>query len=214
MLGRAIQKAIRRSFIYEVIKPLWWQKELLDWRRRGKRGPLPRVLKQSIIKGYAQKFSVEVFIETGTYLGDMIEAVLDTFSRIISIEIDPSLAGRAKKRFSRYSHVFVLQGDSSQLLPPLLRVTTERCLFWLDAHYSSGITAKGDRETPVMRELQCILRHPAEHVILIDDARQFVGQNDYPTLEAVHGLVNDMRPGWTVEVKDDIIRIHTILEQS
>jgi hypothetical protein len=166
------------------------------------------------IKEYAHKFSSEIFIETDTYLGDMVEAVRDTFRRIISIEIDPWLAERARKRFSRYPHISILQGDSGQLLPNLLTKVTEPCLFWLDAHYSGGITTKGDMETPIVQELQCILRHPAEHVVLIDDARNFVGQNDYPTLEAVQSLVNEIRPGWTLEVKDDIIRIHRTLEKS
>jgi hypothetical protein len=214
MLVPAVQKAIRQTFVYDFIKRLWWQKELRDWERRGKSGPPPHLLKVRTIKEYAHKFSPEIFIETGTYLGDMVEAVRDTFRRIISIEIDPWLAERARKRFSRYPHISILQGDSGQLLPNLLTKVTEPCLFWLDAHYSGGITTKGDMETPIVQELQCILRHPAEHVVLIDDARNFVGQNDYPTLEAVQSLVNEIRPGWTLEVKDDIIRIHRTSEKS
>lgn len=208
MLARTIQKAIRQTFVYDFIKSLWWRKELREWERKGKRGPLPYLLKQRVIKEYAHKFSLKTFIETGTYLGDMVKAVSDTFNRIISIEIDPWLAERAKKRFSIYPHISILQGDSRQLLPGLLASMGQPCLFWLDAHYSGGITAKSEVETPIEQELRCILSHFAEHVILIDDARNFVGTNDYPTLQAVRDLVNELRPGWVVEVNDDIIRIH------
>ncbi|MGQ9581847.1 MAG: hypothetical protein ACUVT8_13055 [Armatimonadota bacterium] len=208
MLARTIHQVIRQTFVYNFIKSLWCHKELCHWEKRGKGGPAPHLFKQKLIKEYARKFSLEIFIETGTYLGDMVEAVRDTFSRIVSIEIDPWLSKQARKRFFRYPHISILQGDSGQLLPGLLASMTQPCLFWLDAHYSGGITARGGMETPVMQELRCIMSHPAEHVILIDDARNFTGQSDYPTLEVVQTLVRNTRPDYAFEVKDDIIRIH------
>jgi hypothetical protein len=80
-------------------------------------------------------------------------------------------------------------------------------LFWLDGHYSAGITARGSLETPVQRELEIILASANDHVILVDDARCF-GTGDFPTLDAVRALVAELRPGWTCVVNDDIIRIH------
>jgi hypothetical protein len=53
-----------------------------------------------------------------------------------------------------------------------------------------------------------IVSHPvAGHVILIDDAREFVGTRDYPTVEQVRQLVAQKHPGAAVEIIDDIIRI-------
>jgi len=59
--------------------------------------------------------------------------------------------------------------------------------------------------------MQCILNHPraAEHVILIDDARLFVGKDDYPTLHALKQMVLTEQPNWNFEVKDDIIRTYS-----
>jgi len=80
----------------------------------------------------------------------------------------------------------------------------------LDAHFSGGITSKGDLETPIVTELSHILTHPcaADHVVLIDDARLFVGANDYSTLEGLIALVSSFQPQSECTVEADIIRIH------
>ena len=90
-----------------------------------------------------------------------------------------------------------------------MKSMTRPCLFWLDAHYSGGPTAKAEVETPIMQELDCIFAHPEaeEHILLIDDARCFTGENDYPSLKTLEGFIRDTNPGWSFEVKDDIIRI-------
>ena len=91
----------------------------------------------------------------------------------------------------------------------MLAQIDEPCLFWLDGHYSAGITARGDKDTSVLDELRCILDHRvSNHVILIDDARKFNGQNDYPTLDFVRELVTSKLSSYAFEVADDIIRIY------
>ena len=142
-------------------------------------------------------------------MGEMIDAVLNIFPKIISIEFGSELADRAKKRFSSYSHVKIIQGDSGKVLPEVMDDITEPCLFWLDAHYSGGVTAKSDLETPIVKELCVLLEHNCpDHVILIDDAREFTGQNNYPLLDEVRNLILAKRPEWVMQVKDDVIRIH------
>jgi len=85
----------------------------------------------------------------------------------------------------------------------------EPTTFWLDAHYSGGITAKGEKDTPVMEELYAILNQFKHRcVILIDDARCFNGKDDYPTIEEVRGFIFGKQHDWVFEVRNDIIRIH------
>ena len=75
-------------------------------------------------------------------------------------------------------------------------------------HYSAGITARGDKDTPVLAELETIARHPVrDHVILIDDARCFDGSHDYPKLQEIQEFALRHWPDHTFEVKDDIVRI-------
>lgn len=185
------------------------RKKVLLWKLQGRPVPAPHAVKQMINRYYAAKFKPRVFVETGTYMGEMIDAVLHDFSKIISIEFDPKLAQRAKNKFSSASHVTILQGDSGELLPGLLAKINEPCLFWLDAHYSGGVTGQADSETPIIREIKTILDHPcADHVILIDDAREFTGSKDYPTLEELRRIIRQKRKEWRMEVTADIIRIH------
>lgn len=190
------------------------RKKIILWHLTGRSIPPPHVVKQNIIKYYATNFRLLNFVETGTYMGEMIDAILKNFPRIVSIELDPALAERAKNKFSSYGHVTILQGDSAQVLPSVITNITRPCLFWLDAHYSGGVTSQGELETPIAKELKIILDHPCtDHVILIDDARAFTGQNNYPTLTEVEKIVLTKRSDWLMEVDADVIRLHKRIKQ-
>ena len=94
-------------------------------------------------------------------------------------------------RFKKNKQVHILEGDSAQKLSVVLGRLSHPALFWLDAHYSGGDTAKGENETPIQKELHDIFQNPLkDFVILIDDARLFVGQNGYPTLAQVKEFVS------------------------
>lgn len=85
----------------------------------------------------------------------------------------------------------------------------EPCLFWLDGHYSGGNTSNGEKETTIMEELKRICAHSViNYVILIDDAREFTGQDDYPTLESLRIFIKARLPCHEFEVQGDIIRIY------
>jgi hypothetical protein len=44
-------------------------------------------------------------------------------------------------------------------------------MFWLDRHYSGGFTAKGEKDCPIIEELDAISNGShLKHSILIDDA--------------------------------------------
>lgn len=189
------------------------RKKIILWQLTGKSIPPPHVVKQNIVKNYATKFRLRNFIETGTYMGEMIDAVLNAFSKIISIEFDAALAEQAKNKYSSYGHVTILQGDSGQVLPLVISDITEPCLFWLDAHYSGGATSQSDLGTPIVKELKALMdHHCSDHVILIDDAREFTGKNNYPTLEEVEKIVFGKRGDWLMEVDADVIRLHKAIK--
>lgn len=141
-------------------------------------------------------------------MGDTVYAVKDTFNKIYSIELDEKLSIIAGK-IAKYPHIELFHGDSGDLLSKIINNIAEPCLFWLDAHYSGGITAKACRETPIIKELCCILSHAVKnHCILIGDARCFNGQNGYPSIEGLKEYTLTTRPEGIFEVKDDIIRIN------
>lgn len=172
--------------------------------------------KRSVIIEYAKKYRRDTFIETGTFLGDTIESLKHNFNKLISIELSEELAQKAQKRFIEDSNVAIIYGDSGKILPDILKETLEPCLFWLDGHYSSEFfigseyirTAKGNKETPILEELDAILSHPVKnHVILIDDARCFTGKGDYPKISDIKKKLAESKAPYKLKVKNDIIRI-------
>ncbi len=203
--------AMKDDLIDEMIKDYVRIKPLIHWLEQGKPDAPPCIVKQITVKEYANRFGMKIFIETGTYLGDMVQSVKDYFEKIFSIELGDELYKKAKHRFSDYQHISLFHGDSSVVLPDILNQINEPCLFWLDAHYSEGITVGSHLENPILQELDCILKHKInDHVILIDDARNFIGKNDYPTIQQLRSLVKSKLEDCLFVVKNDIIRIHKI----
>jgi len=166
-------------------------------------------IKVNTLKEYAKKYSLDTFIETGTFLGDTVYALRNNFKKIISVELSSDLCNKARRRFANDKHISILQGDSGALMGSILDSLKEPALFWLDGHYSGGITARGELDTPIIKELGLILNHHIKnHVILIDDARCFVGENDYPTIKELLAFVSKLNNNLNVKVEDDIIRIY------
>lgn len=187
------------------------KKKFIQWKKNGADGPMPNFGKQQVVIDYIQKFSPAVFIETGTYKGKMVYAVQPYIKEIYSIELSETYCKKARQKFAGYPDIHILKGQSEQILPKILKDIDKPCLFWLDAHWSGGSTAKADIETPIMQEMQCVLNHlkAEEHVVLIDDARCFTGENDYPTVESLKQFILNIHSNWIFEVKDDIIRTHS-----
>lgn len=163
--------------------------------------------KRRVVRDYAALYHLHTLVETGTYLGDMIVAMLPHFDELYSIELSDNLYRRAVLRFRREPRVHLYAGNSGSVVRDILALLRQPALFWLDAHYSGGGTARGHADTPVVDEMNVILRDSRAHVILIDDARMFDGTDNYPTMDEVHQLVAKLRPEYTTELVRDIIRI-------
>ncbi|MBN1796218.1 MAG: hypothetical protein JW804_06060 [Sedimentisphaerales bacterium] len=186
------------------------KKKYIQWQQAGATGPMPNYGKQQTVIDYIKRFKPEIFIETGTYKGKMVYAVMPYIENIYTIELSGPHVERAKRRFAGYPNIKIIHGQSGEVLPELMKGIHQSCLFWLDAHYSGGSTTKGDLDSPIEQELECVLNHEKikEHVILIDDARCFVGKGGYPTIEMLKGYVLNRQLDWTFEIKNDIIRTH------
>jgi len=180
----------------------------LRWVLGGRRGPPPARVKQALVRSCGRTYHLRVLIETGTYMGDMVYAARRDFDAIYSIELSQELHAYARERLARFPHVHLLRGDSGKLLGEVLSQVQVPCLFWLDSHYSGGSTAKAGVETPILRELEAIASHSVRgNVILIDDARDFDGRDDYPDLDTLGALSARLFPGSTMDVDTDVIRI-------
>lgn len=190
------------------IKQFYNNSIISNWINEGKKLPAPHAFKQSIIQNYQKKFNTKLLVESGTYLGDMIFAQLPFFDELYSIELGDQLWEMATKRFSNTPKVHILKGDSGIVLHDLVPQLNQTTLFWLDGHYSAGVTALGEKECPIYEELDAIFKSSLSHVVLIDDARLFIGINDYPTIKDLKQYVLENRPNANFEVIDDTIRIN------
>ncbi|GFE57987.1 hypothetical protein [Geobacter sp. AOG1] len=207
-MNQLIKQLIKKTPLYHPLRSLldlWGEKR---WEREGKPIPPPYLIKQLTLKTYAKKFKLKILIETGTYYGDMIEEMKDIFDRIYSIELSDELYEKARLRFKKYEHIELIHGNSGIELENLIHSIQQPALFWLDSHFSSGETAKGDKDTPIYEELEHILNAPdMGHVIIIDDARFFGTDPAYPTIDELCVFVRSKRPEINILVQDDTIRI-------
>lgn len=179
-----------------------------SWHYRGEPAPPPYAIKRQILREYARRFGLRILVETGTFYGDTSLTLRNNFKRIVSIELDRALYERAKERLKPYRQITVLQGDSGKVITGVMGEISEPVLFWLDAHYSGGITARGEVDSPIFDELDVILTHSIKnHVILIDDARVFTGKGGYPTVPQLREYLLEKRRDLEMEVRHDMIRI-------
>jgi hypothetical protein len=163
--------------------------------------------KRAEIKKWQAMTGYKLFVETGTFLGETTLAMSGIFERCWTVEIDRSLYEQALRRFER-KNITALHGDSETLIVDILSDIDAPAIFWLDGHYSRANTGRGAIDTPIVNELTRIFEHPIkEHVILIDDARQFLGVSGYPTIKALHRFVRAHSP-YRMRVSNDIIRLY------
>jgi hypothetical protein len=166
-------------------------------------------VKQQIVRWYVHRFGIRHLVETGTYLGEMVAALAGDVETLVSIELGEELHKKASERFARRRNVRLLQGDSAQLLARVAAEAPDATLFWLDAHYSHGNTARGVEDTPVLTELDVVLaRGRRGDVVLIDDARLFGDVPGWPVLEDIRKAVSTHDRGLVFEVADDIVRVY------
>lgn len=154
-----LRSALGRSGLLGPLRAARERLAYWRWAAAGHPAPAPHLAKRRRVLGLARRYECSVFVETGTFQGDMVQAVLRDFERIYSIELGEDLWRNARERFAAEPRVTLLQGDSARVLGEILAVVDRPCLFWLDGHYSAGITARGDRDTPVAEELARIWAH-------------------------------------------------------
>lgn len=166
----------------------------------------PPTVKLAVIRQNIPDPRPRVFVETGTYLGDTVAAVKDMYSSVISIEVDEALYKSACTRFADDKNVKIVRGDCARELPAILAALHEPAVFWLDGHYSGGITGKGEIEDPILISLnQIAALPPLDHVIFVDDARTFDGLEGRPDISDVFNTIKKINSRYIIRVQNDII---------
>lgn len=167
-----------------------------------------------LLRDLGAQYGYNVFIETGTNQGLTPLFLSGSFRDVYTIELHEGLWGAAVQRLSGHGNVHCLQGDSTVVLPEILKTIEEPAVIWLDGHHSGPGTAYGDHSSPIREELAALFADGRPHVILVDDARIFDGgpehllyehYYEYPSLTWVEQTAKDNH--YSYELKNDIIRL-------
>lgn len=201
----AVQKAGMLTMVRNMRARI--RRDVGHWVSNGCPSPAPNVVKMAVVRHYVVSSGAKHFVETGTFLGSMVEHIAETGVQCHTIEIDDKIYTRAIRILARHKNIDCLKGDSAVVLPQLLAMIDQPTVFWLDGHYSGSFTGKAEIDTPVSKELEMIMAHPVKgHIVLIDDARDFTGGDGYPALSALLAHFESDQH-YRAEVSADIIRI-------
>jgi hypothetical protein len=119
----------------------------------------------------AEIAKADTFIETGTYMGGTTKWASTRFKEVHTIELSEALYQQVKDELLSKGNITPNLGDFRDVLSKILPNIKNNILFWLDGHYSAGVTAGKDDPCPLLKELEIILSRNNEDIILIDDAR-------------------------------------------
>jgi len=177
--------------------------ETWHWIRRRYGPPSPSFIKRAVL--VRNGLSDCTWVETGTYRGTTTRELAKHASRVISIEPDPVLCAKARVKLRQLDNVTIFHGLSEEILPEILSTIEGNVCFWLDGHFSGGVTFKGPQDTPVREELSVIARFISRFdnvVVLVDDIRMFE-QGDYtlayPPVELLVEWANSNHLKWKIE---------------
>jgi len=162
-------------------------------------------LKKEILIKY--KKDCQVFIETGTLHGAAVGLALEfDFKQIYSCELSERLYNETLEKYP-IGKVRLYNSDSTLFLNSLLPNIKDKSLFWLDAHYSGGITTYLDTKCPILNELNQIKQHSVKnHTILIDDVRLFgTVAHENISISDIMDLILEINHNYIITFDNDIL---------
>jgi hypothetical protein len=123
-----------------------------------------------------------IYIETGTCFGDSLQRALNSgFVKCKSVEAYDKFYQKCLVRFSGNPLTQLYFGLSNEQLPEMLKDVDQPAVIFLDAHPAGPGTAGHDdlmnngnqseyqQNTILTKEIEAILAHRNDHIIIIDD---------------------------------------------
>jgi hypothetical protein len=169
------------------------------------------VLPPQLAAGLRDRLGLTRAIETGTYRGGGTRRLAAVFPRVVTVEVSEELARSAAEALESLPGVEVRQGRSEDVLPELVD-PVQPTLYWLDGHWSGGVTGGAEDECPVLAELVAIGAGHADDCVLIDDARLFLAPPPsphdaakWPDIASLLEALERAKPGHRVLIAHDLV---------
>jgi hypothetical protein len=165
-----------------------------------------------IILELKEAYRIKNFIETGTYSGDTAYWASQVFEQVLTIEYSQFIYEKVAQKYSHINNIQFLYGDTREQLSYIVQSLNTSSLFWLDAHWSGGLTYGESDQCPVIEEIEIINRSEEEHFIFIDDARLFLSPpplplviEQWPEISIVLKALNSSKKSRYIVIIDDVI---------
>ena len=132
-------KKVLPRYIVDCVRS---QRILAEWKKTDFTENSPQFFKQKVFLKYGIKGAV--WVETGTHVGTTTQYLSELFPHIYSIEPEPKLYASACERF-KGRNVTMFNNPSEKVLSSILPKLKGDINFWLDGHYSGGVTFRGEK---------------------------------------------------------------------
>ncbi len=117
--------------------------------------------------------SFKTFVESGTYQGDTIFEMEKYFNQLHTIEINEKFYNNVKNKYYGNKINFYL-GASEYRLAEICNLLKDNTIFFLDGHWSANDTGRGEKDCPLVEELNIINElFKFDGIIIVDDVRLF-----------------------------------------
>ncbi len=167
---------------------------------------------RQLVLAIRQYFGANCFVETGTFQGATAVWAGGVFPSVVTIEASEQLHAQAVAQFGHLKNIRFLCGSSPAVLREIVPSLAQPAIFWLDAHWSGGVTAGSEYECPLLEEIRAIDGCGEQAFILIDDARLFMSPpplphkaEQWPDLASVLGALREKYPARYVVISEDVI---------
>jgi hypothetical protein len=159
-----------------------------------------------------REYNLNIFVETGTYLGSTTVWAAKHFEKVFTIEYSKSIYEDTTARYSDIANINFIYGDSRSVLPPLVPQLETPAVFWLDGHWCGQQSYGETDQCPLIEELHVILQSPLPHILLIDDARLFLAPpplpnriDDWPSIDVVLRTLHSSNKKYYIAICEDVI---------
>ena len=137
--------------VLRLYKALGHYPDYWYWKLRGEPMRSPHLLKQRAVRDYAHVMACAFWWKPVRTTARWWPPCGNASRKSIPWNSIHALAQRAAKKFSRWPHIHILEGDSQKKIPEILNRCNQPALFWLDAGYYGWAGLQGDKQRLTVR---------------------------------------------------------------